>query len=756
VFSLPLYREVNRWLLETVGMGALVALASYAAAGAFQAGRRRRALRAARAHLLALGAACLLVLAWRVRLEQYALALPHDDVAPGASYADLHVRLPGLRVLVWLALLGAGVCLYGSLRRRVPVRLAVGLAAVAALAVVAKGELPATVERFGVEPQALTRERPHVEDAISFTRRAYGLDRISVRELPAGSPLTRADVAAQRSTVRNVALWDPEVLRPAMNELQAIGGYFGFPSTTVDRYTVAGASHVMTVGARQLALDRLMPGDRTWANERFAYTHGYGVAAVRGGETDGGHYPAFAQQGFGSAPNPLALREPRIYFGEQADAVPPYVVVNTRRAEVDAPLPGDRSPSFHYDGDGGIALSGRLRRLAFAARFRDLDLLLTETLTDRSRILLHRNVKDRLRTVAPFLRWDERPQTAVIDGRVQFLFDGYTTSDAYPYSAPVRVGDDKFNYVRAAAHASVDAYSGRVSIYADPGDPILHAWTEAFPDLFLPSSRMPASLRAHLRYPRLLFEAQVEAYRRYHADDATAFWNGSDAWARARQLAGPVEHVGSVHFPRRRGGAMEPSYMLARLPGDVRERFFIASAFTPRASQNLVSFLAGSLGAGGRPELTLLSLPRDRLALGPTQATRRILSSTGVVRRLQLLNRESSDLGTAAVSRTTLGAPRIVPIAGTLVHVQPLFLSAGGQGVPRLQLVTTFANGRVGYGATLDAALRRMLPPGPCSARAAGPQRCEQHREAAALGDQDVDGHDPEHDREGEPGVDAG
>jgi uncharacterized membrane protein (UPF0182 family) len=235
---------------------------------------------------------------------------------------------------------------------------------------------------------------------------------------------------------------------------------------------------------------------------------------------------------------------------------------------------------------------------------------------------------------------------------------------------------------------------------------------------------MPRDLRAHLRYPQQLFEAQADAYQTYHAEDATAFWDGSDAWSRALQVAGPVERAGEIHFPepeRRvdadeegervvppRAWRMEPQFGLARLPGDVRERFVLATPFTPRGRENLVAYLAGSLDARGRAELTLLSLPRDRLPVGPTQATRRMLSSRGVVRRLQLLNRESRDLAKSGVSRTVLGVPRVVPIAGTLVHVQALFLTTGGEGVPRLQLVTAYANGRVGYGRDLETALRRI------------------------------------------------
>lgn len=741
LFSLPLYREVARWWLETVLVTGVAAAAAYAGAGAL----RRRA---ARTHLLLLAALLLLGVAWWLKLERTMFALPHANVAPGATYTDERVRLPVLRLLTAVALVAAAACV-AACRRRVPRTAMVVLAAVAVLAAGALSVLPGVVERLRVEPQSLAQERPLVARAIRATRQAYGLDRVTVSTLGPGAGITPADA----TTVENVALWDRGVLRPALDDLQAIGGYYRFPSVSVGSYEVDGRPAVMSVGARQLAVERVPPEDRSWANTRFAYTHGKGVVAVQGGDAGDGGLPRFAQEGFGSGPNPLGLREPRIYFGEQQTKDPPYVVLNTGRAEVDGPRDGDRGPAYHYDGTGGIPVSGLLRRAAFALRFADLDLLLSETLTPASRMLLHRRAGDRLRTLAPFLQWDQRPQTAVVDGRVQFIYDGYTTSEWYPYSEPVEVAGEDVNYIRAAAHAAVDAFTGEVRIYAAAdADPLLRAWQSLYPELIRPASTLPESLRERLRYPRLLFAAQSRVYETYHAENATAFWNGDDAWTPARQLAGPVERVAKARFPRRSGRPMSPAYTLGRLPGDERERFMLTAAYTPRGRENLVGYLAGSVGADGRPELALLSLPRDRLLLGPTQATRRILASAGVVRRIQLLNRESSDLGSAAVSRTTLGMPRIVPLGGTLAFVQPLFLTAGGAGVPRLQLVTVLVGGRTGYGATLAGALRRLEG---CSA-ADGPQRCEQQGELAPLGDQDVDGDDPEHEREAEPRVGAG
>ena len=549
VFSLPFYDRLSRWLLDALVMAAVATIGAYLAAGGLRIARPRVLVPAARAHLLGLGALALLVMAWRYRLDQFALALPHHGATlPGAGYTESHVELPALRLLMVVSLAGALLLLYSAVRR-VPRRPLAVVAVLGALAVAAPGVVARVVERVDVDPQALSRERPYIADSIAATREAFDLDDIRVRSLTGGERLSAREIRQNRRTLENLPLWDFGVLKPAMDDLQAIGGYYSFPSLTLDRYEVAGGSRVVTVAARRVDLRALGRDARSWANDRFAYTHGYGVVAVSP-QADALGQPRFTQHDFGSRSDLIGLREPRVYYSEDALSAPPYLIVRSRRAEVDLPVPASDGHEYHYDGDGGIALSSPLRRAAFAARFGDVRLLLTETITDRSRILMRRDVGQRLRTLVPVLDWDSDPQTAVIGGRVQYLFHGYTTSSQYPYSEPVRVGGRRVNYLRASAYAAVDAFSGRVSVFAgDSEEPILRAWREAFPDLFQPFSRMPDEMREHLRYPRRLFEAQAAAYATYHASEPTAFWNGADAWQRPQQIAGPVEVAGEIQFP---------------------------------------------------------------------------------------------------------------------------------------------------------------------------------------------------------------
>jgi uncharacterized membrane protein (UPF0182 family) len=682
VFTLPLLELLARWLLQMLVMTAAVTVGAYAI---------EHSLRDARRQLCALAALSLLVVAWRLKLSGFALVLPHaGSPVPGASHTDVHVRLPLSRLSALLALAGAALAAFAAVRPLPVGRLLVGGVAIAAAAGAAGG-LPGLVEALHVRPQALARERPYVVAAIAATRHAYALDGLDVRAQTGPGRLTPEDLDAE--AVANVPLWDASVLRPALNETRSAGGYYSFASTTVDHYR--GRLH--TLAARRLDLAQLAPEARSWANTHFAYTHGSGVAAVAGGEADADGYPRLRA---------LPLAEPRIYFGERAAHDPDYVVLNSRRAEVEQPAPGSQPPRYRYTGRGGIALSSPITRAAFALRLRDLDLLLTETVTPSSRIAIHRDARERVVSLAPFLDWDARPQTVIAGGRVRFVFHGYTSSDHYPYAAP----SGGSNYLRAAALAVVDAFDGTTTLYAaDPADPILRAWRGTFPGLFEGPERLPAAVRDHLRYPSRLFAAQARILEAYHADDATSFWNGADTWSRAHALAGPVEDIGELRFPANRQGArVRPAYLLARLPGEPDERLQLTTTFTPLGREGLVGYLAGTW-KGLRPHLALLSFPREHPAAGPSQATRRILADPGVDRTLQLLNRESRDLGHAAVNRTVLGVPRTVPIAGALVHVQPVYVTAAGSGYPRLQLVTVLANGRVGYGHDLRAALLRAV-----------------------------------------------
>jgi uncharacterized protein len=718
VFSLPLYQKVAHWLFLTVALTLACSIAAHAATGAIRTKPAPvSATRGAHAHLLVLGALLLLITAWQHWLGQFALELPRGGAGlpreranlPGAGYTDVHVLLPWLRALVVVSLAAAAMLLYGALRRSWALP-AIALVVVAFAELANPAILPSVVQRFFVDPQTLSRERPYLAQSVRFTQLAYGLERVADRPLPANATISGGELRANRDVLRNIQLWDTDVLRPQIDQQQSIGSYYTFHSTTVDRYRQGGRARAMIVAQRELDLSRLEASGRTWANDRLAYTHGYGLVAVPAGGVGPAGEPRFVTSEFGAGQPPTQIRQPRIYYGVQPPGAQPWVIVRTKRPEIEKPLPGDApQPEYHYGGGGGIPLGGPLRRGLFALRFGELNLALSNTLGDEARIILHRDVRDRLRTLAPFLYWEKRPEVAVVGGRIMFLAHGYTTSNSFPYSAQVEVDGKRLNYMRGAVVATVDAFSGRVTLYAnDAEDPILRAWRGAFPTLFTPAARMPAGVRRHLRYPRELFDAQAKVWETYHIDNIDDFYTKADAWQRPAELSGPVQKVGAIRFRhKRQSPRMRPYFLLARLPGERREQFMLTTVYTPHSQENLSGYLTGTMDARGHPRLEQLTLPRSRLVLGPSQVSRQILATPAVGDRLRLLNQETADLGDQAVNAVELSEPRVVPIGDSFLYVQPIYVTAAGSGVTRVRLVTVYLNGRVGSGRSLSEALRR-------------------------------------------------
>jgi uncharacterized membrane protein (UPF0182 family) len=585
------------------------------------------------------------------------------------------------------------------------------------------GLVPAVVQRYVVDPQTLSRERPYLARQIRFTQMAYGLQRVADRQLPADPTISDAELRSHRDVLDNVQLWDPAILQPDINEHQSIGSFYSFPNVTVDRYRENGRLRSMVLAEREVDLRRLDAAGRTWANDRLAYTHGYGLVAVPSGRVDRDGRPAFANSEFAPGTSETRVVQPRIYFGVQPPGAQPWVVTDTHRDEIEKPLSGALpEPHDIYSGRGGFPLADLPRRGLLALRFGELNLLISQTLGGGSRMVLHRDVRERVRALAPFLLWDDRPAVAVVGGRITFLLSGYATSRWFPYAAQTLVGGRPVNYLRDAALATVDAYSGRVTVYATGDDPILRAWRSVYPTLFTPADRMPRPLRDHLRYPEKLFDVQSDVWATYHASDVDDFYTRVDDWQQPADLSGPLDQVGSIRFRPRTARVLDPnepqdneiqaprlrpSAMLARLPGDARERFLLTTPYTAQGQENMTAFLAGAVDDLGRPRLTQLSLPRSRLVLGPAQAARRILATPGVGDRLRLLNAETTDLGDRAVDAVQLGTPQVVPIGSGFVDVLPVYVTASGHGVTRLRLVTVYLNGHVGYGRTLDEALAR-------------------------------------------------
>jgi uncharacterized protein len=735
VFTLPLQRLAFGWLLFTLLAGLVVAGVAYYLLGGIRprlAGRR--VAPEARAHLSLLVALVLLLKAWGYRLDQFSLVFSPRGVVTGASYTDVHAQLPALRLMVLLAPVCA-LLVVATARSRGFALPASGLVLFALSSILVGGVYPTFVQRFQVAPQELQRELPYIQRNLDATRKAFALDRVETTEFPAAENLPAATLRANDVTVGNIRLWEPSVLKVAIQNLQAIGQYYEFSDVDVDRYPIGGTPRQVMISAREADPRNLDRSAQTWQNLHLAYTHGYGVVAAQVNTAEASGRPQFVVSSFDQQ-GAIPIRQPRIYYGEPPPDTPTYLVAATRQPEVDAPGPGgEPQASFRYVGRGGVPLGGLLRRLALAIRFHDVNLLISSNLTPDSRMILYRDVRDRLEKAAPFLQWDGDPYVAVVGGRIVFIRDGYTTTDAYPYSERIQMeaaarrdapGDrgvhGRANYLRNSVKAVVDAYDGTVNLYAfDDSDPLLRAWRGAFPGLFEARSAIPPDLAAHLRYPEDLFSIQANRYAAYHITAAKDFYSKQDFWALPEDRSGQIRpSLGAGATPR-----MRPYYLLVRLPGEGREHFVLVMPFTPNNKQNMVAYMAARSDPDGYGKLTLFNLPRSRTVFGPTQVNAQILADPDVAKELTLFNQQGSTV--------TLGNLLTVPIGSSLLYVQPIFIQASQGAIPELRRVAAFLSNRLGYTATLEDSIAQVLGEAPEAAGPGAPPAATRSRLAQIL-----------------------
>ena len=551
VFVLPFWRLLHGWATALVTGTVILALTVYVLRRSLAITTRgpRLAVRA-RAHLLVLGAVLLALRAIGFWLDRYDVLFSPRGVIYGASYSDIHASLPMLGALAVLAALCAVACLAQIGRPGIRF-VAGGLVALGVVWMIGLGAYPALLQRFSVVPNELAAERPFIAHNIRMTRQAYGLDRIVEREFPAADSLDARAIERNAPTIKNIRLWDYRPLLRTFAQLQEIRTYYKFQDVDNDRYVVDGEYRQLMLSPRELSYPHLQ--SRIWINEHLTFTHGYGIVVGPVNRITSEGLPEFLVKDIppSSAPGFPKITRPEIYYGETSNE---YALVRTRSQELDYPA-GDQNVYTTYKGRGGVVLSSWLRKLAFAARFAELKILLSNDLTEDSRLMMYRAVGPRVRQIAPFFRYDRDPYLVVADdGRLVWMLDGYTATDRYPYSEPVAgVG----NYVRNSVKATIDAYDGDVTFYiADPSDPIVRAWAAAFPKLLKPLAEMPADLQKHIRYPEDFFAIQARKYAKYHMLDPQVFYNQEDLWAVPRRA---IEG---------RDREMEPYYTIMRVPGE--------------------------------------------------------------------------------------------------------------------------------------------------------------------------------------------
>ncbi len=643
--------------------------------------------------------------AW-IFLGNYELLLNSHAFMTGADFVDQKITLPMRWVLI-VAALGSVPLIW--IRKY---RLAI---IVVASFFILQLAVPSLIEAVYVRPNEISIERPYIERHIEATISAFGLDRNSVEKPFVPSAAATVDPVQDKTLLDNIRLWDLRAYNATITQIQALRPYYTFPETDVDRYFPEGQIKQVLLSSRELDVTQLSAeASESWINPRFIYTHGFGVVMSEVNKITPDGLPVLLIE---NAPPEInvpgfKITRPAIYFGDKTQDP---VFVHTAREEFDYPS-GDQNKYSTYDGSGGFPVGSFLMKIAAALSEGEPNIVFTSYLTSESRMMIHRNVQQRLEHLAGFLHWDQDPYLVITDdGKLVWMVDGYTTSLSHPYSAtlPVAGLDDGANYIRNAVKATVDAYSGKISLYVyDPTDPIIQSYQHLFPKLFLPLSEMPADIRRHARYPEDLFQTQAEAYRTFHMRDPQVFYNKEDIWEIAHNVfsqSGQPEPV-------------QPTYVVATLPGETKPEFLLILPFTPRAKDNLIGWMAARCDADHLGELVFFQLPKQQLMYGPMQIESRIDQDQNIAKDLTLWNQQGSH-----VLRGNIIA---LPVTGGFLYVESIYIQANEARMPQLKKVVLAMGDRLIYRDTFDEALADLTgtpAPSPASTQPSAEQAAAPH-----------------------------
>jgi uncharacterized membrane protein (UPF0182 family) len=720
LFTLPAWQLILGWLL-TLGVICLLAAVAFlmisGSARALNAGRGGRIDLPWRGVSAALSFV-LLVVAMRVYVSRFTQLFDHHTIFDGVTYTGAHVSLTGLLLVSLALLVGAVIAAVAAL---VAPRGRWLLAAVAPAVVcyIAVGAVGWYVTSFVVKPNELVREQPYISNNIEMTRRAYGLDLFAQHEFPAETTVDATDPANNQPTLQNIRLWDVQALQDTLRQIQEIRTYYDFPGIDIDRYQIDGAQREVMLGVRELNVEKLPESSRNWINEKLIYTHGYGITMnpVNGFTPEGLPTMLLSNMPVQSATPSLKVTRPEIYFGEMTNT---DVYVKTHQQEFNYPQ-GDSNNLTSYQGTGGIDLGGFLRRILIAFDRGDLAKLpFSDDVNAQSRLLMRRNIKERVATLAPFLNFDQDPYIVVgEDGRLSWVLDAFTQSDSYPYSTHYTVDGQPINYMRNSVKAVVDAYDGTTTFYVfDSQDPIIAAYRGLFPSLFKDASLMPAGLRSHVRYPELLLKLQAEVYGLYHMTNPAVFYNREDLWTVASEL-------GMGEGGAQTAQAMQPNFVLMKLPGEAGVEFVEILPFTPANRNNLIGWIAARSDGEHYGTAAVYNFPKTRLVDGPLQIEARIDQNAQLSGQLSLWNQQGSH-----VRRGTL---LVIPSGKALLYAEPIYLQAERSPMPELRLVVLALQDKLAYGPTFEAALSSLFGGGDSSLSAAEPSDVS-HPVAAANG----------------------
>jgi len=696
LFSFPFAVFVVNWLLAFMLARVLIqALSAFiygiSADKYFHASQRRKysqhLIRIFSKSLLLL---CIILIAQTV-LALFNLLFSDRGVVFGASYTDVFGQIVAYKTFVFVLIIAAILLLIASFRHkgRLILWTAIGTFIAWLLVVIA---YPAVIQQFVVKPNELAKETPFIEYNIKFTRAAFNLNSIEEKDFSAQGALTSGSLMNNKTTLDNIRLWDWRALWSTFKQIQEIRLYYEFDEVDIDRYILEGRIRQLMLAPREMSIEQLPQRSKTWINEHFKYTHGYGVCANAVNEftTEGlprlliKDMPPISQNG-----TPKITR-PEIYFGEQTIN---HIFIKTNEKEFDYPV-GSSNQYTIYEGEGGVGINTFLRRFAFAWRFDGIRLLLPNPLLPESRILFRRTIHERVKAIAPFLAYDADPYLIIDNnGKLWWLWDAYTISNTYPYSERIKGlpgYDGTFNYIRNSVKVAIDAYNGNVSFYVmDRDDPIIQAYMKIFPDLFRSSSQMPSDFVSHIRYPEDYLQIQAWVYRTYHMTDPQVFYNKEDLWEIATET-----YINDVRW-------VLPYYVIIRLPGETQEEFLQMIPFTPSRKNNMIGWMAGRCDGENYGKLLVYNFPKDRLIYGPMQIEARIDQDREISAQLTLWGQ----LG----SRVIRGNLLVIPVEDALLYVEPLYLQAEQAQMPELKQIIVAHGDKLAWGETFDEALKRVF-----------------------------------------------
>ncbi|WP_242973035.1 UPF0182 family membrane protein [Anaeromicrobium sediminis] len=646
-------------------------------------GNGKQLLNIALTQLLILGVILLILIGLGYLLNIYNLMYSTRGVAYGASYTDVNVNIWIYRIMSALSIVSAVLLIAGAKKKNLKLALS---GPVIMIVVSVIGNMAAMgVQNFIVEPDELSKERKYLENNIKYTQMAYNINAVEERNFKATDTLTREDIDKNEGTIENIRINDYRPTKQFYNQSQGIRRYYQFHDVDVDRYTLNGELTQVFLSPREMNSAEITD---QWINKYLKYTHGYGVALSPVDAITSVGQPELLVKDIPPKTNmeELKIDYPQIYFGELTDN---YVITNTKEKEFDYPQGNENAETF-YEGDAGLKLSG-MNKILFAIKEKSLKLIISNNIKSDSRILLYRNIKERVKKIAPFIYYDKDPYIVVADKKLYWIMDGYTTSSNYPYAEPYN--KNKINYIRNSVKVVIDAYNGHTTYYiTDEKDPIIQTMSKVFPQLFTSVDKMPPKIKEHMRYPQTIFDIQASVYRRYHMNNTDVFYQNEDLWDIAKEIYGGSD----------KSDIMESNYFIMKLPEEEKEEFLLSIPYTPKNKPNMTALLMARNDGEDYGKLILYKLPKQKNVYGPMQIESKIDQNTTISKEFSLWGQKGSSY--------IRGNLLIIPIENSLLYIEPIYLKADNENsLPEVKRVVVAYGDKIAYEETLNKALESLF-----------------------------------------------